>query len=231
MTLRKILFGLALLSVAMNTIGATPLLATLEPEVLAPPANPAAEPSPNLPLVLEDEVFSSAYYDVLAILSTTNRCSEFFGGSSTIDIFNELIAKMRKHYLSADIGIRMSGTTSSILNTITNREYRLFKNVAINANGAFYKSKYVNSFQSLPGIGTYKSDTREARVLMLLHELGHSVKADGGKWLLPDDGNDEKLSRRNSSEIEKVCGKEINTLRQTKGKAELTAKADNLQQH
>jgi hypothetical protein len=220
MTVRKILFGLALLSVAVNTIGATPLLATVETEVLAHEPSPAVEPSTNLPLVLDDDVFSSAYYDTLAILSTTNRCSEFFGGASTIEIFNELIAKMRKDYFSSDIGIRMSGTTSNIVNTITNREYRLFKNVALNGNGPFYRSKYFNSVQSLPGIGTYKSDTREARVLMLLHELGHTVKADDGKWLLPNDGNDEKLSRRNSMEIEKVCGKEIANLARNEGKTD-----------
>jgi hypothetical protein len=231
MKIQKILFGLALLSVAVNTIGATPLLATVEIEVLASEANPLIEPSANLPLVAEDDVFSSAYYDTLAILGTTNRCSEFFGGPSTIEVFNQLIAKMRKDYFSSDIGIRMSGVTSNIFNTATNRKYRLFKQVTLNGNGAFYRSKYLNSIQSLPGIGTYRSDTREARVLMLLHELGHIVTADDGKWLLPNDGNDEKLSRRNSMEIEKICGNEIAHLGRAERKTESAAKADKVKPH
>jgi len=55
------------------------------------------------------------------------------------------------------------------------------------------------------------SNTREARVLMFLHELGHIVKADGN-WRLPDDGRDAGLSRANTRKIENVCGDEIRNL-------------------
>jgi hypothetical protein len=61
--------------------------------------------------------------------------------------------------------------------------------------------------------------------LMLLHELGHTIKSDDGKWLLPDDGGDDSLSRRNSMKIEKVCGAEISNRSRVEGKTEETAKA------
>jgi hypothetical protein len=226
MKVREILIGVALLSVALNTIAANPLPLMAEVEIFPRETNRTLEPS-ALPLVLEDDVFSSAYYDTVAILGTENRCSKFFGGPSTVDIFNQIIAKMRKDYLSANVGIRMSGTTASVLDFQTNRAYRLFEKVIINGNGPFFRSKYPDS-ASLPGIGTYGPDTRQARVLMLLHELGHTIKSDEGKWLLPDDGGDESLSRRNSMKIEKVCAEEISNRSRVEGKTEETAKAGEL---
>jgi hypothetical protein len=77
----------------------------------------------------------------------------------------------------------------------------------------------------LPGIGTYEPASRESRVLMLLHELGHTVKADDGEWLLPNDGKNAILSRRNSLLIEKVCGEEIASLGNTEGSIEVMAQA------
>lgn len=61
------------------------------------------------PLITEDKILGTAYYDTLSILSTPNECGDFFGGSSaSVDIFNGLIGKVRKDYLSTSIGIRMS---------------------------------------------------------------------------------------------------------------------------
>jgi hypothetical protein len=51
------------------------------------------------------------------------------------------------------------------------------------------------------------------------------VKTDDGKWLLPNDGEDEELSRRNSMKVEQICGEEISKLRQSEGKAEATPPA------
>ncbi len=215
MTVREILFGLALLSVALNTIAADPLPLTADMKFENENVSREGSPKTDLPLVEKDNVFSSAYYDVLEILSARNRCSEFFGGSTTIGVFNQMVAKMRKDYFSADIGIRMSGKTENIVNTQTNRIYRLFEKVSLNGNGPFYRSKKFNSEPSLPGVGTYEANTREVRVLMLLHELGHTVKTDDGKWLLPDDGEDEGLSQRNSMKIEKECGQEITNVGRT----------------
>jgi hypothetical protein len=230
MKVRKIPVGMALLTFALTTIAAKPLPLILEVEVFPSEASVTVDPS-ALPLVLEDDVFGSAYHDALAILRSENRCSEFFGGTSTVDIFDRLIAKMHKDYFSADIGIRMGGETENILNTQTNRRYRMFEKVELNGNGPFYKNNYSDSAQTLPGIGTYGPDTREARVLMLLHELGHTVKGDDGKWLLPNDGDDESLSRRNSMKVEKVCGEEISKRGRVEGKTDELAKAGEVSHH
>lgn len=223
MKIREILVGVFLSSVALGNLAANPLPLISDVDVLPHETKRAVSPS-ALPLVIEDDVFSSAYYDTLAILRAGNRCSEFFGGAASVDIFDRLVARMHKDYFAADIGIRMGGETENILNTQTNQRYRMFEKVELNANGPFYQSKYSDSAHSLPGVGTYGPDTREARVLMLLHELGHTIKSDEGKWLLPNDGDDELLSRRNSIKVERVCGSEISHLSQTEGKAEATAK-------
>jgi len=219
MTTREILFGLALLSVAVNTMAANPLLAG---DINSESKSVTREGGrgSGLPLALEDNIFNSAYHDALTILSGSNRCSEFFGGRATVDIFNQMIAITRKDFFSEKIGIRMWGATVNILNAPTNRRYRLFEKVDLNGNGPFYRSKYSGSDRLLPGVGTYQPATKEVRVLMLLHELGHTVKTDEGKWLLPNDGEDEELSRRNSMKVEQVCGEEISKLGQSEGKAE-----------
>lgn len=223
MKVREILVSMSLVAVTLNAIAAHPLPLISEVEVLPSEASLTVDPS-ALPLVPEDDVFSVAYYDTLAILHSENRCSEFFGGNSVIDIFNRLIAKMHKDYFAPDIGIRMGGETENILNTQTNRRYRMFEKVELNGNGPFYKNTYSDSAQTLPGIGTYGPDTREARVLMLLHELGHTIKEDDGKWLLPNDGDDESLSRRNSLKVEKICGEEISKLGRVEGKTDELAR-------
>ena len=209
MTGREFLFGLALLSLALNTIAANPLPLTADMKFEIGDVSRKGIAKTDLPLVLEDNVFSSAYYDVLEILNSRNRCSEFFGGSTTIGVFNQMVAKMRKDFLSADIGIRMSGKTENIVSSQTNRIYRLFEKVSLNGNGPFYRSRNFNSGPSPLGVGTYGANTRQVRVLMLLHELGHTVTTDDGKWLLPDDGENEGLSQRNSMKVEKECGQEI----------------------
>jgi hypothetical protein len=44
---------------------------------------------------------------------------------------------------------------------------------------------------------------------MFLHELGHLIKGQDGKWLLPDDGQSAETSRSNSEKIEEVCKEQI----------------------
>jgi len=117
----------------------------------------------------------------------------------------------------------MTGATTNVFNATTKSQYRLFDRVLLNTNGAFYRRKVSNVEPDLPGVGSFKPNTKEVRVLILLHELGHVMRGLDGNWLLPDDGRDEQLSRRNSRKIEEVCGDEIKSL----GKA----KASNLAEH
>ncbi|HVQ38330.1 MAG TPA: hypothetical protein VMS31_12400 [Pyrinomonadaceae bacterium] len=172
----------------------------------------AINPPVPSPLINEDKILGSAYYDTLSILSTPNECSDFFGGPTVIETFNALIGKVRKDYFSSAIGIRMSGSTVNVVNVKTRKRYRLFDKVSIYANGPFYRRKYTNAQAFVSSVGKFGANTKEARVLMLLHELGHSVKSDTGGWLLPDDGMDDSQSRDNTRKIEDVCGEQIKGL-------------------
>ena len=173
----------------------------------------AITPPVPSPLINEDKILGAAYYDTLSILSSPNECSDFFGGpSASVEIFNGLIGKVRKDYFYHSIGIRMSGEAVNILNATTRNQYRLFDKVSVNTNGPFYKKKYSLTDPFIPGIGSFEANTKEVRVLMLLHELGHVAKGKGSAWLLPDDGRDEGLSRDNTKKIEDVCGEQIRNL-------------------
>jgi len=182
----------------------------------------AVTPSVPPPLIAEDKILERAYYDTLSILGTPNECSDFFGGIRSVEIFNELISKVRKVYLPSVIGIRMSGTTTNIFNMRTKSEYRLFNKVSINGNGPFYKNQLTTTQAFVPGVGRFAANTQEARVLMFLHELGHVVKGTSGDWLLPDDGVDESKSRENTKKVEDVCGEQIKNL----GKGDLLMNSD-----
>jgi hypothetical protein len=167
-------------------------------------------------LIAKDRTMSSAYYDTVSILIEDNRCSNFYGGSAAaIDVLNRLFERAKKDYLPAPIGMRMSGGLISMLNAETNTSYRMFEKISINKNGPFYKRKTSSTQPLTPGIGSFEADTREVRVLMLLHELAHLMKGADGNWLLPDDGRDQDISVRNSKKIEAVCGDKIRELEKT----------------
>lgn len=198
MKLRELLFGAALLSLSVVS------------------ARAVTVPLPS-PLIEEDDVLGSAYYDTLDILGTSNKCSDFFGGSeASVDMFNGLIGRVRKEYFSPSIGIQMSGSTTNVFSLKTQKKYRLFDKVAINRNGPFYRSRHSGSQVSVPRVGRFAPNTKEARVLMFLHELGHVVQKDDGNWLLPNDGGDEGRSRDNTRKIEDVCVDQIKRLADSK---------------
>ncbi|HEV2828065.1 MAG TPA: hypothetical protein VGW76_10730 [Pyrinomonadaceae bacterium] len=166
------------------------------------------------PLVAQDKLFASAYFDALSILATNNGCSDFFGGpAAAADIFAKLMGNVSKKPLPAMIAVHMTGLTVQITNDRTKSQYRLFDRVLINSEGAFYRNRVPRSLAPLPGVGSFQANTKEVRVLMLLHELGHAIKGDDGNWLLPDDGKNSDLSRKNSQKIEDVCGRQIKALR------------------
>lgn len=222
MRLREFLLGATLMSFSLVMAKAEPPLffngevgadfvsennrtTEARPSVSVPPA-----PSP---LIAEDKLLRAAYYDTLSILSTNNLCTDFFGGpAASVEVFNKLMGRMRKDYDSSSVAMRMTGQTTNMLNATTKNEYRLFENVLINTNGPFYRKRFPDSNPSVPPIGTFEPNTKQARVLILLHELGHVVKGQDGKWLLPDDGNDGSMSQLNTRRIENICGDQIKGL-------------------
>jgi hypothetical protein len=166
------------------------------------------------PLASQDKLFASAYFDALSILAANNDCSDFFGGSAAAaDVFAKLMGNVRKNSLPAMVGINMTGKTIQVTNDRTNSRYRLFERVLINSEGAFYRDRLPRSLAPLPGVGSFQANTKEVRVLMLLHELGHAIKGDDDNWLLPNDGKSSDLSRKNSQKIQDACGRQIKALR------------------
>jgi hypothetical protein len=80
----------------------------------------------------------------------------------------------------------------------------MFEKVDVNLNGLFFRGNFMNQ-PRVPSIGGFAPNTREARVTVLLHELGHLVKGSDKRWLLPDDGDNELQSVANTVRILEAC--------------------------
>lgn len=225
MRLREFFFGTIVMTLALITGNANPVTAFIpevDPEMDADrqTASSAAVIMPLAPstVIANDKVLESAYYDTLTILSVSNTCSDFFGGPViAVDVFAKFMQTVKKDHLAPAIAMRMSGQTTSVFNTATKAEYRLFDKASLNSNGPFYRRAVSRADVSVPHVGKYAPNTEKVRVLILLHELGHVMTDRDGKWVLPDDGNNETLSRENSRKIEEVCGDQIQKLGENEG--------------
>jgi hypothetical protein len=154
-----------------------------------------------------------AYLDTYALLGGHNQCSQFFAGGGSRQILDELVVRLRTRSMSdSRIGIRMYGTFTSLIEPQEGISYRLFAEAEINSIGAFYRSRVFPAEPPVPNMGSFRPNTREARVLILLHELAHLIKGRDGTWLIPDDGNDTQLSRSNTLTVESKCGQQIRAL-------------------
>jgi hypothetical protein len=180
-----------------------------------------------LPLPLPDfaklNELQKAYLDSYSILSQENSCSQFFGGTKSISALNDLIAQLRPSHLDKQIGIRMAGEITIVRNAETGLRYRLFKKAEINLDGPFYLSNNLPNRRSIPNIGEFAPSTREARVAVLLHELGHLVRTENGDYVLPNDGTDFGLSSDNTYRIIAACGGQIRELHHISFEEELIA--------
>jgi len=153
-----------------------------------------------------------AYLDTYAMLESDNQCSRFFGGRESRLVLEELVIRLRDQLIpDARIGVRMSGTFRNLVEPQGGISYRLFERADLNSLGAFYKSKSFPSEPFVPNMGSFQPNTREARALILLHELAHMIKGQNG-WLIPDDGNSAEVSRLNTLTIESKCGQQIRYL-------------------
>lgn len=108
----------------------------------------------------------------------------------------------------------MSGTFTYFGQSERRLGYRLFTRATINIRGPFFKAKVFPSEPLVPRVGRFLPNTREVRVLILLHELAHLIKEQDGSWLIPDDGNAPELSSRNTALIESQCRPQILSLSQ-----------------
>jgi len=209
-----------------------PNLGTCPNNETSPPAAPERQPTVVIPeptaLVSKDSALATAYYDTMGILRANNRCSMFFGGAeASVHVFSNFMEGIRKEYLPSAVGLKMSGDYINVLNAQTNLKFRLFERASLNSGGPFYQQHGAMVGKTIPGIGSFRPNSREARVLMLLHELGHLMKGTDQNWLLPDDGDNMEDSFRNTRRIESVCGDEIRSLSKHDNNMEL-ARQNNL---
>jgi hypothetical protein len=165
-------------------------------------------------------VLQKAYLDVYSILSEENSCSNFFGGSRSIAALNRLLQQLRSSCLEHRIAIRMSGSFTFYQDETSNLRYRLFDKVEVNSAGPFFKSSTPRG-PTIPFVGPFPPNTREARATILLHELGHLIESPGNGWLLVNDGNDSAKSEENTERVLKVCRDQIGSLRQFTFETEL----------
>jgi hypothetical protein len=178
---------------------------------------PAASAAPAAPrwnlLTFADSknpsLIEKAYLDALTILKEDNSCSRFFGGSSAIGGLNELVRQLTPTHLDRLIAVRMKGETLPVQDYLTGRAFRRFQKAEVNLSGPFFKGNTSLYEARIPFIGSFPPNTREARVTILLHELGHVLSTADKKWVLPDDGNDASLSRKNTDRVIDACRGQI----------------------
>ena len=166
-------------------------------------------PALALPALSKLTELDQAYLDTYIILRERNSCSSFFGGPAAIEALNEMVKSIKPTVMDRRVGLRMEGESMTVINARNNFQYRLFPRVEINVNGPFYKRRGLPGQATIPMIGVYLPGTREARITLLLHELGHLVRKGKGEWLLRDDGRDVARSFENTGRILDACRAQI----------------------
>jgi hypothetical protein len=158
-------------------------------------------------------LLDKAYLDAYTILQESNSCSQFFGGPRiATGVLNSLQPRLQTAVIENHVGINMLGAITFVTDYETGVNYRLFQKALVNLRGPFYKSANYQSQNFFHKIGYYPANTREARVTMLLHELGHLLPGSNNRWLLPDDGNNPIQVAANTSIIMDRCSEQIKHL-------------------
>lgn len=186
-----------------------------------PEGGPAPEPAPDAapaPTPLDPSTerlaVGDVYGDVFEVLKDDNTCSRFFGGPRVaVTVFNEFARRLQSRRLGAGgVALVMSGDYTKYRDGRTGASYRLFDEATINSDGPF-ASLFTPPAGRRVQIGRFPAETRQAKALMLLHELGHLIQEPGGPWLLPNDGGDRALSEHNTRTVELHCLGQLLALR------------------
>lgn len=206
-----------LLVAAILNAGVLPLTATHADEAKVKSAATASAAIPPEPMALPQprklNQLQKAYLDSYCILSQSNSCSDLFGGPQAIHALNGLVKQIQTSFLEPGIVIKMAGETMMVRDGQTGFSYRLFEKAEVNLIGAFYRGNNLPNQPIVPRVGPFEPNTREARVAVLLHELGHLVYSKDGGWLLPDDGYNQSISQANTNRVLAACGEQISNLR------------------
>ena len=186
------------------------------------PTAPHPEPplALSLPNVNQLTPLDEAYLDAFSILKEDNTCSAFYGGPAAIEVLNQFRQQLKPGLLDSSVAIRMSGSATNHMSLHDALSYRLFQKAELNLEGPFYRRSLYYSDLS---IGGFPPNTREARVTILLHELGHLIGRRDRQWLLPNDGASEDLVRENTKRVIRACRDQIKRLRRISFAQELQA--------
>ena len=142
----------------------------------------AAEAPTHKPIPIPEVLFlpranqlsplDQAYLDAFSILIQDNSCSRFYGGSRVITVLNQLKKQLKQTYMDSTLAVKMSGSTMSVMSLNYGFSYRLFDKAELNLRGSFYHDNTFRVNGTVPAIGSFSPNTREARATILLHELG-----------------------------------------------------------
>jgi len=212
----------ALIAVIDASLGQHSLAGPLEKDKRVAATPPRYEPELlPLPTTRKLSEVEKTYLDIYNILKQENSCSQFFGGPEAIEALNQLTQQIRLARLDRNIGMRMTGRTTSVRIHSTGFRYRLFGKAEVNINGPFFQGNSFAGTQTISSIGAFLPNTREARATLLLHELGHLIQKSDDQWVLPNDGNNPGRSEENTERVIQACGKQIRALNQFNFEEEL----------
>ena len=175
----------------------------------------APEDSPRRPVAAKKGwTLTQSYADVFKILSSRNSCSSFYGGPrAATTVLNDFFLLVRSRELFLEVSFQMAGKPRMIYDHSARVFYRLFDTTFVNTNGSFYQRR-LDPMRKVPfDVGDFRPGTRQARALILLHELGHLIRGENGAWLIPDDGFDFQQSHANSLHIQEVCRVQLDALK------------------
>jgi hypothetical protein len=174
--------------------------------------------TPEQPLIASSArsltTIDKTYLDVFTILKENNSCSRFFGGSTIATVvLNFLYPNLKEQSLDqTEIGIVMSGAVTSGADAESGLTFRLFENAVINRQGPFFQSYNPKTHKFFSKVGDYPANTREARAVMILHELGHLTRGASGQWLLPNDGGNLHQVIANTEAVLQQCNEQVKAL-------------------
>jgi hypothetical protein len=175
---------------------------------------PPAKETLRVLIVKKDWNITQAYADVFRILSDPNTCSRFYGGPrAATTVLNGFVTLMKPQPLVRNVSFEMAGRPRVIRDSATGAWYRLFEKTMVNTNGSFYQRRE-DPLRKFPSdVGSFAPGSRQARALILLHELGHLIQSDDGDWLIPDDGHDGPRSQANTLRVQNECRPQLDALK------------------
>jgi hypothetical protein len=169
---------------------------------------------PRLVFAKKDWDLNRAYFDVFTILSDENTCSSFYGGPrAATTVLNSFFTHVQAQRLLPEISFQMVGRPRLIRDLSAGVFYRLFDRTMVNSNGSFYQRR-AEPLRKFPSdIGNFAPGSRQARAVILLHELGHLIQGENGTWLIPDDGHDGEQSKANTLRVQQACRVQLQELK------------------